>query len=95
MRLFHTDPTSSDPNYNRGDVSRVFAPGTREFAYLYGQRNDTEIRHDDLKRRITHLPKSVPGQELRLLGTALAINAIALRAHRLHHEHPNVLDDTT
>lgn len=94
MPLFHTDPTSSDPDYNWGEVSRVFAPGTPEFAYLYGQRNDTEARHADLKRRITYMPKSVAGQELRLLGAALAINAVALQAHLRHHDRPNVLDDT-
>lgn len=54
--LFHTDPTSSDPEANWGEVVRTYPPGSKEFTLLYGQRNDTEARHADIKSRIKHLP---------------------------------------
>lgn len=62
--LFHTDATSTDPDYNWGQVARVFAPTSAEGQYLYGARNDTESRHTNLKARAEYLPIDVPGQEL-------------------------------
>uniref|UniRef100_UPI00286D549E hypothetical protein n=1 Tax=Nocardioides sp. TaxID=35761 RepID=UPI00286D549E len=94
--LFHTDATSNTPSgsANWGEVCRVWPPGSPQFKYLYGARNDTEARHADLKARVRHLPRDVPGQELRLLGAAMAINAIAWQVHLQAHRQRNVIDDT-
>lgn len=92
--LFHTDPTSGDPEGNWGEVVRTYPPGSEEFALLYGQRNDTEARHADLMARIKHLPRDVAGQELRLLGAAIATNALSLHAHLQAHGQPNIFDDS-
>lgn len=95
LPLFHTDGPSTDPrNVNWGEVSRVFAPGSPQMKYLYGGRNDTESRHDDLKARVKHLPRDVRGQEFRLLGAAMAINAAAWQIHLQAHGERNVIDDT-
>lgn len=94
IALFHTDPTSSDLRYNWGEVCRVFPPSSPEFPYLYGQRNDTESRHTDLKARAKYLPADVPGQELRLLAASMLLNAIAWQVHLQAHHQPNVFDDT-
>ena len=94
--LFHTDTKGRDtkgrdhkrpvtkhpdPEYNWGEVMRVYPPSSPEFKYLYGARNDTEARHNDLKARIKNFPSDVPGQELRLLGAAIMINACAWAVH--------------
>jgi hypothetical protein len=93
--LFHDNPLSNDPRgKNWGEVVRLYPPGSRQFKYLYGARNDTESRHADLKARVKHFPNDVTGQELRLLGAAMAINAIAYQVHLQAHELPNVIDDT-
>lgn len=92
--LFHTDATSTDPDYNWGEVCRVFPPTSAAFQYLYGQRNDTEARHTDLKARAKYLPVDVPGQELRLLSAAMLSNALAWQVHCQAHQQPNVFDDT-
>ena len=73
IRLFHTDATSTDPDYHWGEVARVFAPTSAEGQYLYGARNDTDSRHTNLKARVKYLPIDVPGQELRLLGAAVTM----------------------
>ena len=49
---------------------------------------------DSLKARVKHLPQDVAGQELRLLGAGMAINAIAYQVHLQAHGLPNVIDDT-
>jgi hypothetical protein len=92
--LFHTSPTSSDPDYNWGEVVRVYPPGSAAFKYLYGARNDTEARHADLKARVKHLPADAAGQHLRLLGGAIAKNALAWQTHLRRHGANNVIDDT-
>lgn len=92
--LFHTSPTSSDPAYNWGEVVRVYPPGSAEFKYLYGARNDTEVRHADLKARVKHLPRDVAGQELRLLGAAVASNALSWHVHLRDKGDDNVINDT-
>lgn len=92
--LFHTDATSTDPDYNWGEVARVFAPTSAEGQFLYGARNDTESRHTNLKARAKYLPIDVPGQELRLLGAAVTMNAVAWQLHLQAHGENNVLDDT-
>lgn len=94
IALFHTDPTSSDLKHNCGEVCRVFPPSSPEFEYLYGQRNDTESRHTDLKACAKYLPADVPGQELRLLAASMLLNAIAWQVHSQAHGKPNVFDDT-
>ncbi len=92
--LFHTDGPSTDPDYNWGEVCRVFPPTSAAFQYLYGQRNDTEARHTDLKARAKYLPADVPGQELRLLAAAMLSNALAWQVHCQAHEKPNIFDGT-
>lgn len=93
--LFHTDgPSTSPGNTNWGEVSRVYSPGSPQFKYLYGARNDTEARHADLKARVKYLPRDVLGQELRLLASSVAINAAAWQVHLQAHGEPNVIDDT-
>lgn len=93
--LFHDNPVSNDPRgKNRGEVVRLYSPGSWQHKYLYGARNDTEARHADLKARVKHLPHDVRGQELRLLGAAMAINAIAWQVHLQAHNLPNIFDDT-
>ncbi len=62
--------------------------------FLYGARNDTESRHTNIKERAKYLPIDVPGQELRLLGAAMTMNAVAWQLHLQAHGEPNVLDDT-
>jgi hypothetical protein len=52
----HTDGPSTDPDYNWGEVCRVFPPTSAAFQYPYGQRNDTEARHTDLRARAKYLP---------------------------------------
>lgn len=94
VALFHTDPGSDDADYNWGEVIRVFAPRSEAFRYLYGGRNDTEARHNDIKSRIKYMPASIRGQELRLLGAAIVINAVSWQSHLQAHGRPNVLDDT-
>jgi hypothetical protein len=92
--LFHVDGTSTDPDLNFGEVARVFAPNTENFARLYGTRNDTESRHAELKSRVTHLPSDVAGQEFRLLGAALTANSVSWQAFLKANGAPNVIDDT-
>jgi hypothetical protein len=92
--LFHTSPTSNDPDANWGEYVRVYPPGSAAFKYLYGARNDTEARHHDLKARVKHLPADVAGQQLRLLGAAIASNALSWQAHLREHAKSNVIDDT-
>jgi hypothetical protein len=92
--LFHTPDVSGDPEVNWGEVCRIYPVGSAEFKYLYSGRNDTEARHADLHRRTLHFPADVPGQELRLLGAALAINAVSWQVHLQAHSEDNVLDDT-
>lgn len=92
--LFHTSPTSNDPDANWGEYVRVYPPGSAAFKYLYGARNDTESRHHDLKARVKHLPEDVAGQQLRLLGAAIANNALSWQAHLREHAKSNVIDDT-
>lgn len=92
--LFHTDGPSTDPDYNWGEVCRVFAPTSAAFQYLYGQRNDTEARHTDLKARAKYLPADVPGQELRLLAAAMLSNALAWQVHCQAHKKANIFDGT-
>ncbi len=92
--LFHTSPTSNDPDANWGEYVRVYPPGGAAFKYLYGARNDTEARHHDLKARVKHLPEDVAGQQLRLLGAAIANNALSWQAHLREHAKSNVIDDT-
>lgn len=98
VALFHSDPVAtgggSDPTYNWGEVLRVFSPSTPAFKLLNGGRNDTESRHADLKRRMRYLPRSVEGQELRLLGAMIASNAQSWHIHLQAHGEPNVLDET-
>jgi hypothetical protein len=80
--LFRTDGPSNGPRGgNTREVSRVYAPGSPQFKYHYAARNDTEARHSDLKSRTRHLPRDVAGQELRLLGAAMTINAAAWQVH--------------
>jgi hypothetical protein len=91
--LFHDNPVSTAPRgQNWGEVVRLYPPGSWQFKFLYGARNDTESRHADLKARAKHLPKDVRGQELRLVGAAMAHNAIAWQVHLQAHGQPNVLD---
>lgn len=93
--LFHDNPVSTAPRgKNWGEVVRLYPPGSNQFKYLYGARNDTEARHADLKARVKHLPHDVLGQELRLLGASMAINAIAWQVHLHALGYNNVLDDT-
>lgn len=92
--LFHTSPTSNDPDANWGEFVRVYPPGSAAFKYLYGARNDTEARHHDLKARVKHLPNDVAGQQLRLLGASIASNALSWQAHLREHSKNNVIDDT-
>lgn len=93
--LFHADATSTSPSgTNWGEVCRVYPPGSAEFKYLYGARNDTEARHSDLKARVKNLSRDVLGQELRLLAASVARNAIAWQVHLQAHGENNVLDDT-
>lgn len=94
IALFHTSPTSTDPDANWGEYVRVYAPGTAAFKYLYGARNDTEARHADLKARVKHLPLDRTGQELRLLGAAIASNALSWQVHMEANGLINVIDDT-
>ena len=94
VALFHTDPTSTDLEYNWGEVCRVFPPSSAAYQYLYGQRNDTESRPTELRARAKYLPADVPGQELRLLAAAMMLNAIAWQVHLEAHNQPNVFDDT-
>lgn len=91
--LFHDSPISTAPRGgNHGEYVRLYPPGSWQFKYLYGARNDTESRNADLKGRVKHLPKDVRGQELRLLGAAMAHNAIAWQIHLQAHGLDNVLD---
>ena len=92
--LFHTNPMSSDPTGPWGEVCRVYPPGSKEFKYLYGGRNDTEARHYDLKRRLKHLPRDVNGQQVRLLGAAVASNSLAWQVHLQVTARGNVFDNT-
>lgn len=92
--LFHTDPTSQDPDANWGEYVRVFAPGSPQFRLLYGARNDTESRHTNLKARVKYLPADVAGQEIRLLGAAMAMNALAWQFHLHAFGEANVFDNT-
>ena len=94
VALFHTDATGTDPDYNWGEVVRLFAPTSAEAMYLYGARNDTESRHTNIKARAKYLPIDVPGQELRLLGAAMTMNAVAWQLHLQAHGENNVLDNT-
>lgn len=94
ISLFHTDATSSDPDFNRGEYIRVYAPGTAAAKYLYGARNDTEARHADLKARAKYLPSDRDGQTLRLLGAAIASNAFSWQVHLQAHGEANVIDST-
>ena len=92
--LFHTDPTSTDPDANWGEYARVFPPSSPQFRHLYGARNDTESRHTNLKARVKHLPPDVPGQMLRLLGAMIATNSVAWQLHQQELDAPNVFDNT-
>lgn len=92
--LFHLEAVSTDPDVNYGEVARVFAPNSSNFKRLYGMRNDTESRHTSLKARTRHLPMDVPGQELRLLGTAITSNSVAWQLHLQSAGSRNVFDDT-
>ena len=92
--LFHTEGTSGDPAFNAGEYVRVYPPRSENFLYLYGARNDTESRHADLKSRLTHLPRHVAGQELRLLGAAVALNALSWQVLLQSYGADNVIDDT-
>lgn len=56
--------------------------------------NDTESRHTNIKARAKYLPIDVPGHELRLLGAAMTMNAVAWQLHLQAHGEANVLDDT-
>jgi hypothetical protein len=94
VALFHSDATGTDPDYNWGEVVRLFAPTSAEAMYLYGARNDTESRHTNIKARAKYLPIDVPGQELRLLGAAMTMNAVAWQLHLQAHGENNVLDNT-
>lgn len=94
ISLFHTDPTSNDPNFNRGEYVRVYPPGSAASKYLYGARNDTEARHADLKARARYLPADRDGQMLRLLGAAIASNAFSWQVHLQAHGENNVIDNT-
>ena len=91
--LFHNSP--GDPNYNWGEVCRVFPPSSAEFQYLYGGRNDTEARHTDLKARAKYLPADIPGQELRLLAAAMVSNAVGWQVHCQAWRDPSVFDGTS
>lgn len=92
--LFHVDGTSTDPDVNYGEVARVFAPNSSQFRRLYGMRNDTESRHTNLKASVKHLPIDVRGQELRLIGAALASNAVAWQLELQLAGEDNVFDNT-
>lgn len=92
--LFHTDPTSQDPDANWGEFVRVFAPGSPQFKFLYGARNDTESRHTNLKAAVKFLPADVAGQEIRLLGAAIAMNALAWQFQLQAIGERNVFDNT-
>lgn len=76
-------------------VARLSTRLTAVQVPLYGGRNDTEARHADLKARVKYLPRDVMGQELRLLGASVAINAIAWQVHLQAHGEKNVIDDNT
>jgi hypothetical protein len=54
--LFHREVSGNAPNVNFGEVARVFAPNSTNFAKLYGMRNDTESRHTNLKGSLTRFP---------------------------------------
>lgn len=75
------DPSNAPRGENWGEVVRVYPPGSWQFKYLYGVRNDTEARHADLKARVKHLPADVPGQLLRLLAASMTINAAGYQVH--------------
>lgn len=92
--LFHTSPTSNDPDYNWGEVVRVYPPGSAESKFLYRARPDTEARHTDLKARLKHFPTDAAGQGLRLLGAAMAMNGLAWQVHLEAHGENNVIQDT-
>jgi hypothetical protein len=92
--LFHTDPTSTDPEANWGEFARVFPPDTPQFKFLYGARNDTESRHTNLKARVKHLPPDVAGQMLRMVGAMIASNSVAWQLRRQELDEPNVFDNT-
>lgn len=94
ISLFHTDATSKDPEFNRGEHVRVYPPGSAAAKYLYGARNDTEARHADLKARVNYLPADRDGQMLRLLGAAIASNAFSWQVHLQAHGENNVIDNT-
>lgn len=91
-RLVEGMKTDADPDFNWGEVVRVFPPGTRQFNDLYGARNDTEARHADLKSRIKYLPPDVAAQDLRMLGAMITANAVAWQAHLQARRQPNILD---
>lgn len=92
VALFHD--SEDDPKFNYGEFARVLAPHTEPFKRIYSTRNDTESRHADLKARIKFFPRDVPGQEMRLLGAAIANNALALHVHLQAHRKPNAIDST-
>jgi hypothetical protein len=90
--LFHFDATSSDPSFNRGTVVRVFAPEQPNFMKLYNRRNDTESRHADLKRRVSHLSAYPTRQRFRLMTAASTHNAFTWQQHLLQQGLPNAID---
>lgn len=73
--LFHTDGTSSDPDFARGEYVRVFPPKSPDGKRLYGERNDTESANRDTKRRIQQQLLHVADQGLRVWATHTSYNA--------------------
>lgn len=97
--LFHDDSTAAAGSLapdgeNWGEVCRFYAPGSPEFQRLYAVRNDIESRHNDIKTRMKLLPRDRAGQELRLLGTSMLLNAVGWQVHLRAVGEPNVVDNT-
>jgi hypothetical protein len=92
--LFHTDGTTSDPDFARGEYVRVFAPKSEDGKRLYGERNDTESGNRDTKRRIQQQLLHVPDQGLRVWATLTSYNAQTRAREMQRRGLPNVIDLT-
>lgn len=92
--MFHTAGPSTDPSLNRGEVVRLYPTDSPQFDYVYGGRNDTEGWHADIKRMRLNFPDTILGQELFMVSTGIAHNAVAHAQWRKTNALPNALENT-
>ncbi|MDA9802785.1 hypothetical protein N9C30_00290 [bacterium] len=73
---FHIGSISTDPDYDWGEVDRVFVPTITEGQFPRRAPNDNEARHTNPKALSKYLRIDVLRQGLRLLGAAVPMNSV-------------------